>query len=152
MNRESSQTTPQPLLSLFSYLFSRCMACEIIVLQPKSKPMAPALAAQSLNYWTTKEIPTSVIFNMLKPREAGNPQPWERQAVRDTCVWRPPHLSLWLGFAELPRPFHLTRSPTQSRPTGQAQELPTKAGTLEGQSPFVIPHTSDSAVAQDRHR
>ena len=41
-------------LSLFR---PHCKACRILVLQPVIKPMRPALAVQSLNHWTTREVP-----------------------------------------------------------------------------------------------
>ena len=40
------------------YFFRLCsVACGILVLQPGTEPMLPVLGAQSLNHWTTKEVP-----------------------------------------------------------------------------------------------
>ena len=33
------------------------MACGILVLQPEIEPELPALKVQSLNHWTTREVP-----------------------------------------------------------------------------------------------
>ena len=33
-----------------------CMACGILVPQPGIEPVAPALGAQSLNHWATREV------------------------------------------------------------------------------------------------
>ena len=41
----------------------RCMACRILVPKPGTEPMSPALTAQSLNHWTTREVSLAVIFN-----------------------------------------------------------------------------------------
>ena len=40
------------------------MVCRILVPQPGIKPMPPAMRAQSLNHWTTREVP-SVYFEMI---------------------------------------------------------------------------------------
>lgn len=77
------------------------------------------------------------------PREAGNPQRWERRAVSAT-----PRLSLWLDFAELSHDPHTLQGPCPAQ-GGSHKELPTRAGPgqkgcvwhLQGQSPFVIPHS-----------
>ena len=34
-------------------------ACGILVPQPGIEPMSPAMEAQSLNYWITREVPLS---------------------------------------------------------------------------------------------
>ena len=41
----------------------RCMACRILVPKPGTEPMSPALTAQSLDHWTTREVSLAVIFN-----------------------------------------------------------------------------------------
>ena len=41
------------------YLFIGHVACGILVPPSGFKPMPPALGAQSLNHWTTSEVPTS---------------------------------------------------------------------------------------------
>ena len=41
------------------------MACGILVPQPGIKPMPPALEAQSLNHWTTREVLLFLIFLVL---------------------------------------------------------------------------------------
>ena len=47
------------LLSSLSYL-----ACGILVPQPWIKPMPPTLEAQSLNHWTTWEVPGILSFKL----------------------------------------------------------------------------------------
>ena len=39
-----------------------CMACSILVPQPGIKPVPPALEAQSLNHWTTREVPNFLLW------------------------------------------------------------------------------------------
>ena len=34
------------------------MACGILVPQPGTEPKSPAVEAQSLNHWTSREVPT----------------------------------------------------------------------------------------------
>ena len=34
-----------------------CVACEILVPQPRNEPMPPALEEWSLNHWATREVP-----------------------------------------------------------------------------------------------
>ena len=38
------------------------MACQILVPQPGTEPVPPAVEAQSLNHWTAKEVPT-IFYN-----------------------------------------------------------------------------------------
>ena len=38
----------------------------ILVPQPGTEPMFPTLEAQSLNHWTTREVPTKVFFKERK--------------------------------------------------------------------------------------
>ena len=38
--------------------------CEILFPRPGVEPRPPALGAWSLNYWPTREVPTSVFKNM----------------------------------------------------------------------------------------
>ena len=48
---------------LFIYLFIfGCEACGILVPWPEIKPVPLALEAQSLNHWTTREIPLRIIL------------------------------------------------------------------------------------------
>ena len=58
------------LLSVFPariFFFGR-VACEILVPRPGIEPMSPALEVQSLNHWTTREvpIPTKTFFFFSK--------------------------------------------------------------------------------------
>ena len=46
----------------FFSFWLHCTACGILVPQPGIKPAPPALEAQSLNHWTTREIPGSTPF------------------------------------------------------------------------------------------
>ena len=50
---------------LFTYLWSGCAAHEILVPKPGLEPKPPALEAQSLNLWTTREVPLLVSFHLL---------------------------------------------------------------------------------------
>ena len=43
--------------SYFWFLWPHCVACGILVPQPGTKPAPPAVEAQSLNHWTTREVP-----------------------------------------------------------------------------------------------
>ena len=48
------------------------MACGILVLQPRVKPTPPAMEAQSLNHWTTREAPKIIFLRRkIKPDQAG---------------------------------------------------------------------------------
>ena len=49
----------------FFFFWPRHVACRIFVLQSGTEPMPPALGVQSLNYWTTREVPGPHIFNMI---------------------------------------------------------------------------------------
>ena len=43
---------------LFIYLFwPHPTACKILVPWPESEPVSPAMEAQSLNHWATREVP-----------------------------------------------------------------------------------------------
>ena len=44
---------------IFIYLFiwPRGVACRILVPQPGTEPVPPAVKAQSLNHWTARELP-----------------------------------------------------------------------------------------------
>ena len=52
------------LLILFSFLISwpPCVACRILFLQLGIEPMPPALGAQRLNHWITREVSTQIIL------------------------------------------------------------------------------------------
>ena len=46
---------------LFKKLFwPHCMSCGILVSWPGTEPMSPAVEAQSLNYWNTREVSTTL--------------------------------------------------------------------------------------------
>ena len=51
---------PLSLLPFFFCLTS--MACGILVPQPGIEPVPPAVKAQSLNPWTTREVPSLLPF------------------------------------------------------------------------------------------
>ena len=42
------------------------MACGILVPGPGIEPTAPALAVQSLNHWSTRDIPHILMFEMCR--------------------------------------------------------------------------------------
>ena len=46
---------------LFIYFLPCCAACGILISQPGIEPAVPTLKVQSLNYWTTGEIPGIVL-------------------------------------------------------------------------------------------
>ena len=72
MHKGSSFSTSAPTLVIFcvSYSFMLCVfnyiiifghiTCGILVPQPEIEPETPALEAQSLNHWTTREVQFSV--------------------------------------------------------------------------------------------
>ena len=43
--------------NLFFFFFWPCVACGILVPRPGIKPIPPAVEVQSLNHWTTREVP-----------------------------------------------------------------------------------------------
>ena len=45
--------------SAFFPPWQHCVACGILIPRPGIKPMTPAAEVQSLNHWTTGEVPTS---------------------------------------------------------------------------------------------
>ena len=47
---------------LFFCLFFGHTACGILVPQPGTKPVSPALGEQSLNHWTAREVPQELYF------------------------------------------------------------------------------------------
>ena len=59
------QRVPGPSLSqtdgvnnFFFFFWPLCEACGILVPQPGIEPAPPAVAAQSLNHWSAREVPT----------------------------------------------------------------------------------------------
>ena len=42
-----------------------CMACGILVPQPGIEPVPPAVEAQSLKHWTTREVPRVSLLNCI---------------------------------------------------------------------------------------
>ena len=58
-----------PLLTLWSFLnclfWLHLKACGILVPQLGIKPTPPAVEAQILNYWTTREVPQSVFLSSV---------------------------------------------------------------------------------------
>ena len=57
--RETTKYLKAPLFNLFFILFwlLHCTACGILVPQQGIKPSPPALETQSLNHWSTREVP-----------------------------------------------------------------------------------------------
>ena len=51
-----------PVLFWGCFLLFGCIACSILVPWPGIKPSPPAMEALTLNLWTTREVPTLVIF------------------------------------------------------------------------------------------
>ena len=48
----------------FSFFFWwHSVACRILVPQPGIEPSPPAVEAQSLNYWTAREVPNKLNLN-----------------------------------------------------------------------------------------
>ena len=54
MNRLDFQT--HLWISFLFFFWPHCAACGMLVPQPGIEPMPPALGAQSLNHWTTREV------------------------------------------------------------------------------------------------
>ena len=54
-----------PFFFFFFFFWPRHVACRIFIFQSGTEPMPPALGVQSLNYWTTREVPGPHIFNMI---------------------------------------------------------------------------------------
>ena len=53
-----------------SFFFWPCRtACGILVPQPGIEPASPALEAQSLDHWTTREVPQSLFIDPRQPQE-----------------------------------------------------------------------------------
>ena len=50
------------MVYFFSFFLLHYAACGILVPQPGIKPMSPAMEAQSLNHWTTREVPHLLFF------------------------------------------------------------------------------------------
>ena len=50
------------LYSKSFFFWLQPVACGILVLQPRMKPVSPALKAWSLKHWTTREILIILIF------------------------------------------------------------------------------------------
>ena len=69
-----------PFLNFFNLFFifwPRCAACAVLVPQPGIKPVTPAVETQSINHWTTREIPWfpfkryPLLVNLAVAREEG---------------------------------------------------------------------------------
>ena len=50
------------------------VACRILVPQPGIKPVLPALGAQSLNCWTTRDVPGNILNEWIFSMESVNKQ------------------------------------------------------------------------------
>ena len=49
----------------FGFLYFGCVACGILVSWPGTEPVPCTLEAQSLNHWTTREVPPLGFFKIL---------------------------------------------------------------------------------------
>ena len=49
-------------LTLLCVMWDLSSPCGILVPQPGIKPVPPVVGAQSLNHWTTREVPLCVLF------------------------------------------------------------------------------------------
>ena len=49
----------------FFSFWPRCSACGILVPQPGIEPVPPAVEAQSLNHWTSREVPRQGFLSVL---------------------------------------------------------------------------------------
>ena len=47
---------------LWGFFWLRYKACGMLVPQPGVEPAPPAVEAQSLNHWTTREVPPQGVF------------------------------------------------------------------------------------------
>ena len=57
------------VLSFFVVFFWLChLACGILVPQPGTEPVTPALEVWSLNHWTAREVPCFVFFLIYRFR------------------------------------------------------------------------------------
>ena len=52
-----SNSEPIHYIFFFSFFWLRRAACRILDLRPGIKPVPPAVEAQRLNHWTTREVP-----------------------------------------------------------------------------------------------
>ena len=50
------------------------MACGILVPQPGMEPAPPAVEVQSLNHWTTREVPDFIVFKCISYMTEGKMQ------------------------------------------------------------------------------
>ena len=53
----------------FFFFWPLCMACGILVAGPGIKPAPPAVEAQSLNPWTTREVPNPPFLTIDRYQE-----------------------------------------------------------------------------------
>ena len=61
------------LLFLFCFVLLHCAVCGILVPRPGIKPMPPAVEAQSLNHWTSREVPRDFFFTFKRKKISGFP-------------------------------------------------------------------------------
>ena len=52
-------------LFIFTFFLLRQAACEILVSAPGFEPVPPALEAQSLNHWATRELPLKQVLKNI---------------------------------------------------------------------------------------
>ena len=54
-----------PFLSFFFSPWPQCVACGILVPQPRIEPATPEVEVQSVNHWTAREVPLLHFFLWL---------------------------------------------------------------------------------------
>ena len=85
---------------LLLLLFWLCLtACGILVPLPRIKPLPPALEACLLNYWTARDIPAILKFNLLKKKKinesSGSRGRW-REILNPQTHWL--YSYIWKNF------------------------------------------------------
>ena len=58
---------PWSLIPFFFSFFSFWIACRILVPQPRIEPILLAVEALSLNHWTSREVPNSILIQGFLP-------------------------------------------------------------------------------------
>ena len=65
----------KPNLCEVLFIWQHCESCWILVPWPGIEPVPPAVEAQSLNHWTTREIPRSIFLSISHLQSWSTP-PW----------------------------------------------------------------------------
>ena len=67
---------------------SSSMSCRILVLQPRIKPVPPAVEARNLNHWTAREIPgTSFSLAIFYVSKTLNTLGWGKTKILGSVNW-----------------------------------------------------------------